>query len=124
MSADSKNVSDTCVDKLASFDDRLHATANDVDMLADIQKGLGRLLAGSGNSEGEIRRILQERYAAGELRKETFQLVKSLLDRYVTENIPTSPTPAESSATPPQATTAAPPIPGDPSRIPAGSAAR
>jgi serine/threonine protein kinase len=103
MSADSKNVSDTFVDKLASFDDRLHATANDVDMLADIQEGLGRLLAGSGNSEGEIRRILQERYAAGALRKETFQLVKSLLDRYVTENIPTSPTPAEFSASPPQA---------------------
>lgn len=93
MSADSKNVRDTFADQLASFDDKLHATTDDVDMLADIQEGLGRLLAGSGNSEAEIRKILQERYDAGDLRKETFQLVKSLLDRYVTENIATSPTP-------------------------------
>lgn len=93
MSADTINVRDTFADQLASFDDKLHATTDDVDMLADIQEGLGRLLAGSGNTEGEIRKILQERYDAGDLRKETFQLVKSLLDRYVTENIPTSPTP-------------------------------
>ena len=94
MSADSKNVRDTFADQLASFDEKLHATTDDVDMLAGIQEGLGHLLADSGNSEGEIRRVLQERYDAGDLRKETFQLVKSLLDRYVTERIPTSPTPA------------------------------
>ena len=93
MSAETKNVRDTFADQLASFDDKLHATADDVDMLADMQEGLGRLLSGFGNREGEIRKVLQERYDAGDLRKETFQLVKSLLDRYVTENIPTSPTP-------------------------------
>ena len=42
-------------------------------------------------SEAEIRRVLQDRYEKGELRKETFQLVKSMLDRYVTEQAPTSP---------------------------------
>jgi len=95
MSADSKNVRDTFADQLASFDDRLNSTANDVDMLADIQAGVGRLLATTGNSEAEIRRVLQERYEQGALRKETFQLVKSMLDRYVTENIETSPTPPD-----------------------------
>jgi len=50
-------------------------------MLADIQNGIGRLLTTTGNSEAQIRKVLQERYEAGVLRKETFQLVKSMLDR-------------------------------------------
>ena len=93
MSAESEKIRDTFADQLASFDSKLEATADDVDMLADIQNGIGSLLASSGDNEGEIRRVLQERYEAGDLRKETFQLVKSMLDRYVTEKIPTSPTP-------------------------------
>jgi len=100
MSADAKNVPDNFVEQLASFDDKLHATADDVDLLADLQAGLGRLLAGSGSSEAEIRKILQERYDTGNLRKETFQLVKSLLDRFSTENIPTSPTPSQAPVAP------------------------
>jgi serine/threonine protein kinase len=95
MSAESKNVRDTFADQLASFDDKLKSTADDVDMLADIQEGIGRLLATSGSSEAQIRRVLQERYDAGALRKETFQLVKSMLNRYITEDIATSPTPEE-----------------------------
>ncbi len=98
MSAESKNVRDTFADQLASFDDKLKATVDDVDMLSDIQEGIGRLLATTGNSEAEIRRVLQERYESGSLRQETFQLVKSMLDRYVTENIATSPTPEEAKA--------------------------
>lgn len=94
MSAESDKIRDTFADQLSSFDDRLEATSNDVEMLADIQEGIGSLLASSGGSEAAIRRVLQERYEAGELRKETFQLVKSMLDRYVTENVPTSPVPA------------------------------
>ncbi len=90
MSADSKNVPDTFADQLASFDDKLHATANNVDLLTDVQAGISELLAASGNSEAQIRKVLQEQYESGSLRKETFQLVKSMLDRYVTENIPTS----------------------------------
>lgn len=90
MSAKSDIARDSFADQLASFDDRLHATTGDVAMLADIQEGIGSLLASTGSSEGEIRRILQERYDEGALRQETFQLVKSMLDRYVTENVPTS----------------------------------
>jgi len=100
MNAESENVRDTFADQLASFDDKLRATANDAGMLADIQDGIGRLLATTGNSEAQIRRVLQERYESGALRKETFQLVKSMLDRYVTENIATSPTPEEPGSTP------------------------
>ncbi|MDJ0710166.1 MAG: protein kinase [Woeseiaceae bacterium] len=96
MSADSNKIRDTFADQLATFDDRLQSTTNDVDMLADIQAGIGSLLSANGGNEAEIRRVLQERYEAGALRKETFQLVKSMLDHYVTEKIPTSPTSADS----------------------------
>lgn len=93
MSAESDKVRAAFAEQLASFDDRLYAKSDSVEMLADIQQGIGNLLAATGGSEGEIRRILQERYDAGALRKESFQLVKSMLDRYVSENLDTSPTP-------------------------------
>ena len=85
MSADSDNLRSNFADQLASFDDRLATKADDLQMLADIQEGIGRLLEVSGDNEAEIRRTLQERYEAGQLRKETFQLVKSMLDGFVTE---------------------------------------
>jgi hypothetical protein len=91
MSAESDKIRDTFADQLLSFDEKLKSTANDVDMLADIQEGVGALLASGGGSEAAIRGVLQERYEAGELRKETFQLVKSMLDGYVTEKMPTGP---------------------------------
>ncbi len=91
MSADFEKVRDTFADQLTSFDDKLHATAGDVELLAEIQAGIGELLATCSGRERQIREILQERFESGELRKETFQLVKSMLDRYVTEHIPTLP---------------------------------
>ncbi len=91
MNAESDNIRQTLVDQLSSFEDRLDNKIDDVDMLSEIQEGIGRLLDNNGGSEAEIRRVLQDRYEAGELRKETFQLVKSMLDRYVTEEAPTSP---------------------------------
>ena len=113
MSAESDKIRDTFADQLSSFDDKLEATANDVDMLADIQEGIGALLASSGGSEAAIRRVLQERYEAGALRKETFQLVKSMLDRYVTEKVPTSPTPVAAAPAPKPAPTPTPDPQGD-----------
>ncbi len=100
MSADSENVRETVANQLASLDDRLHTATDNVDMLADIQEGIGNLLATSGNSEAEIRQLLQEKYNEGGLRKETFQLVESMLDRYVTENVPTTPTLARPGSNP------------------------
>jgi serine/threonine protein kinase len=91
MSADSDNLSDALVDQLSSFDSRLDEKIDDVAILSEIQDGIGRLLSENGGSEAEIRRVLQDRYERGDLRKETFQLVKSMLDRYVSEEAPTSP---------------------------------
>ena len=91
MSAESDKSRDMLVDQLLSFDAQLDDKVDEVAMLSRIQDGIGRLLAENGNTEAEIRRVLQERYDGGSLRKETFQLVKSMLDRYVTEQAPTSP---------------------------------
>ena len=93
MSTESDKIRDTFADQLSSFNDRLEGTPDDVDMLADIRNGIGALMASNGGNEAEIRRVLQERHEAGGLRKETFQLVKSMLDGYVTEKTPTSPAP-------------------------------
>ena len=92
MSAESEKIRQTLGDQLSDLDDNLGATSGDVAMLADIQQGIGRLLSDNDSFEGEIRHLLQERFDKGDLRKETYQLVKSMLDRYVSENVPTSPT--------------------------------
>ena len=92
MNAESEKIRQSLADQLSSLDDNLGATSGDVEMLADIQKGIGRLLAENGSVEGEIRRVLQDRFDNGDLRKETYQLVKSMLDRYVSEHVETSPT--------------------------------
>ena len=96
MSAESDKIRDSLVEQLSSFDSRLDTKSDDVAMLSEIQDGIGNLLSGSGSNEAEIRGVLQERYESGELRKETFQLVKSMLDKYVTEQAPTSPVPDDS----------------------------
>ena len=88
MSSETDNVRDSFAAQLASFDDKLHSTNDDVEMLADIQEGIANLLASTGENEADIRRILQERYEAGALRQETFQLIKSMLNRYITPDLP------------------------------------
>ncbi len=81
MSAESEKLRDTLGDQLARFDSRLETAPDDVELLADIQQGISGLLASSGGNEMEIRRALEEHYESGSLRTETFQLVKSMLDR-------------------------------------------
>ena len=90
MSAKSNQKGDTLADQLSSFENRLEGRVDDVQMLADIQDGIGQMLGANGGNEAQVRRVLQEQYEKGDLRKETFQLVKSMLDGYVSERVPTS----------------------------------
>lgn len=90
MNAESDKLRSTFSDQLANFEDRLAGKEDEVQLLAEIREGIGRLLEASGGNEVEIRRVLQERFDSGSLRKETFQLVKSMLDRYISEQVPTS----------------------------------
>jgi len=90
MNADADKMRESLVGQLSSFEERLDSKIDDVRMIADIQESLGKLLSAGGGNEAEVRRVLQQRYESGNLRKETFQLVKSMLDRYVTEQAPTT----------------------------------
>jgi serine/threonine protein kinase len=98
MSPESEKIRASFVDQLSSLEDRLADRSDDLDMLSDIQDGIGRLVGEGVGSEAQIRRVLQDRYESGDLRKETFQLVKSMLDRYVSEQAPTSPGTQKASA--------------------------
>ena len=82
MSAESEKIRVSLTERLSDLDDSLATTVDDVDMLADMQRGISRLLQDNRSSEAEIRKVLQEQYDAGNLRKETYQLVKSMLDHY------------------------------------------
>ena len=82
MSADLDRFRKTLADQLSNIDDRLNGQSDDLQLLAELQAGIGRLLDTDGGNEAEIRRVLQDRYETGELRKETFQLVKSMLDHF------------------------------------------
>ncbi|MBT8101822.1 MAG: protein kinase [Gammaproteobacteria bacterium] len=92
MSANFNNIRSAFSDQLASFESQREGSVDDADMLARIQQGVGSLLATSPDSEAEIRRVLQERYDSGSLHEETFRSVQSMLDRHITEDVPTSPT--------------------------------
>jgi serine/threonine protein kinase len=85
MNADNQKLRDALASQLASFDSRLQSAADDVELVAEIRKGIGAVLASDAGNEREVRRVLQDRYDAGELRKETFHLVKSMLDSFGTE---------------------------------------
>ncbi len=78
-------------DPLSDLDDRIGTTDDDVRLLTALKERIGGLLRDDKDIEREIRAVLQERYDDGELRTETYQLVKSLLDGHVTEIIRTEP---------------------------------
>lgn len=96
MSAESDNIRDQLAEQLADLDTNLGATVDDVRMLSSVQQGIGRLLTDGDTGESEIRRLLEDQYTNGQLRRETYQLVKSMLDRYVTEQVDTVPGVADS----------------------------
>lgn len=92
MNAESNDIGQQLASQLSRFNDQLDGNVDDVNLVTSIQDGIARLIEASGGNEDGIRRVLQEQYDAGSLRKETFQLVKSVLDRFLTEQIPTEPT--------------------------------
>jgi serine/threonine protein kinase len=94
MNAESSHMKQQLAIELASFDNQLDGNAGNAKLVASIQSAIGRLLESAGGNDAGIRRVLEDQYAAGALRKETFQLVESILDSYMTEQIPTEPTAA------------------------------
>ena len=62
MSPESEKIRASFVDQLSSLEDRLADRSDDLDMLAGIQEGIGRLIGEGVGSEAQIRRVLQDRY--------------------------------------------------------------
>jgi len=97
MSADPDNSNPDHADKLATLESRLQGQVGDEAMLADVGVTMRALLSGDGESENQIRTVLQKQFAAGHLRQETYELVQNLLGRIVTEELVRSPLPASAS---------------------------
>ncbi|MDX1482621.1 MAG: hypothetical protein R3315_13140, partial [Woeseiaceae bacterium] len=82
MNAETEKIQTELADQLSNFEERLDDRTDDLALITGIRDAVERLLDASGGNEAQIRRVLQERYDSGKLRKETFQLVKSMLDGY------------------------------------------
>ena len=90
MSAVTEKLDSVITARLAAFEKRLEGNAGDVGIVADIHKAIRGLLEQDGGNEIRIRRVLYDSYENGRLRKETFQLIKSILDDFGSEQEPTS----------------------------------
>jgi tRNA A-37 threonylcarbamoyl transferase component Bud32 len=82
-------------DQLLDFESQLRYTMNDQALQQDVLRAIRELLSEDRKSEAEIRRILLDRFEAGDLREETFQVVQRMLDQIVSEYVPTIPDPDE-----------------------------
>jgi len=91
MNAESKDMRQKLASELSSFDDRLRGNTSDSALVASVQREVSRLLEASRGSEAGIRRVLSEQFRSGELSEETYRLLESMLERFVTEQIPTAP---------------------------------
>lgn len=69
MSASSSKLHETWVGQLEIFDKQLGGLLHDPVLVADIRKGVRRMLAAQDNSERTMRQLLQERIADASIRK-------------------------------------------------------
>lgn len=94
MSAKTDNVREALANQLSELDESLGATADEAAMLSDLKSQIKQLLSSGGAAEGDVRALLQERFDRGDLRNETLQLVKAVLDRFASEQLPTDQVPS------------------------------
>ncbi len=91
MNAESNHIRRLLDQKLAVLIDSFGAKAHDAKKLAKIQENIGRLLEENSDAEQHIRQALEKHLESGHLRKKTYQLISSIVDRCLTEDVPTSP---------------------------------
>lgn len=78
-------------EQLSDFEGQLKQTMDDASLLQDVHRTIRELLAEHQGSEADIRNILLTRLESGALRQESFQLVRTMLDRIVSDDIDTIP---------------------------------
>ncbi len=91
MSAYLDNIEQSFSDQLSEFDVKLREQDDNASLLKEIHAAITMLMSQTGDRDTEIREILQKRYNAGQLRLETYQLVRNVLDRVVIESMATMP---------------------------------
>lgn len=91
MSAFLDKIEQSFSDQLSEFDVKLREQDDNASLLKEIHAAITMLMAQTGDRDTEIREILQKRYNAGQLRLETYQLVRNVLDRVVIESMATMP---------------------------------
>jgi serine/threonine protein kinase len=91
MNIASENVRTSYAAQLSALEQRLRTQIDEASTVRDIQAAFEALLERSTSAEGDIRSVLERQYSAGNLRSETYQLVKRILDRIVSEQLATEP---------------------------------
>lgn len=91
MSSEEESLEQTYSDQLVDFESQLRHTMDDESLLQDVFRAIRELLKDHGESESDIRRILHDRFEAGQLREETFQVVQRMLDNIVADFVSTLP---------------------------------
>ncbi len=88
MSASSSKLHETWVGQLEIFDKQLGGLLHDPVLVADIRKNVRRMLAAQDNSERTMRQLLQERIADGSIRKQTNEIICTMLDKLGVDGLP------------------------------------
>lgn len=97
MSVEPDKTSPDYLEQLAKLESRIHGHPSDEALLAEVGATMRSLLTGNSENEELIRAMLQRQFAAGQLRKETYELVLNLVGKIVTEELARSPLPATAS---------------------------
>ena len=91
MSSEKESLEQTYSDQLVDLESQLKHTMDDESLLQDVFRAIRELLKDHRESESDIRRILHDRFEAGQLREETFQVVQRMLDNVVSDFVATLP---------------------------------
>jgi serine/threonine protein kinase len=85
MSVEAEKNGPTYEERLSKLESHLEGNANDEAMLAGVGMAMRALLSGNGESEAHIRQILERQFNQGNLRRESYELVESMLGKLVAE---------------------------------------
>lgn len=97
MTSNTRNSEQVYSDQLSNFESQLKHTMDDSSLLQDVHRAIRELLKEHHSSETDIRKILLAQLDAGSIRQESYQLVRTMLDRIVSDEVDTLPEIVETS---------------------------
>jgi len=91
MNSKTRNPEQLYSEQLSDFEGQLKHTMDDSSLLQDVHRAIRELLREHRSSEADIRKILLAQLDDGSIRQESYQLVRTMLDRIVTDAVDTLP---------------------------------